>query len=240
MLEFMNTLGETVAVLPVMEHWPIVARLNRWPGRTKSRGTETPLEATQATIVIWNDASTIFDQTFFDQVTAITFLVLFFWANPISSMLKIRLSVIFRSMTCFMKSHVNICRPSSVASALTHLITWEVRVVNNGCQFMNRFNHPPPQIPCWLSQSIKSPVDLVSFQQDHVLGHWISMTLHPNYSINQVRLFRSRPIFSNVLPLYSYPPSNFSSGNVGEMVTYDHKFFPSQYSSIARSSSSSL
>ena len=94
-LEFMNPLGATVAVLPVMENWSIVVRFNSWPWRMKSRVTENLLTATQATIVIWNDASTLFDQTFFDPVTAITFPVLFLWANTVYSMLKIRLSVIF-------------------------------------------------------------------------------------------------------------------------------------------------
>ena len=141
-LEFVNLLGATVAVLPVMEHWSLVAWFNCWPGRMNIVGTENPLVETQATTVIWNDVSTLFDQIFFNPVTAITFLVLFFWANPVSYMLKIRLSVIFCLVTCFMNSHVKIFGPSSIALALTRLITWEVRVVNNGCQFMNRFNHP--------------------------------------------------------------------------------------------------
>ena len=92
---------------------------------------------------------------------------------------------------------------------------------------------PPTQIPCWSSHPIKPPIYLVSFRQDHVSGHWISLNLHPNYSINQVRLYlkiknriRSRVIFSNVLPLYRYPPGNVSSGNVGKMVTDDHQFRP--------------
>ena len=53
----------------------------------------------------------------------------------------------FRSVTCFINYHVKTCRPYSVTSALTRLITWEVRVVNNGCQFMNRFNHPLSRYP---------------------------------------------------------------------------------------------
>ena len=77
----------------------------------------------------------------FDPVTELTFLVLLFWANTGSYMLKVWLSIIFCSVICFMNSYVNICRPSSVASAPTRLITWEVLVVNNGCWFMNRFNH---------------------------------------------------------------------------------------------------
>ena len=52
MLEFNNPLGETVAVIPVMEHWSIVARFNWWPGNMKSGGTENSLAETQETIVI--------------------------------------------------------------------------------------------------------------------------------------------------------------------------------------------
>ena len=147
MLEFMNPLGATVAVLPVMEHWSVVAQFNCWPGIMKSGGTENQLAETQATIVIWNYACTLFDQTFFDPVAEITFLLLFFWANHVSSMLKIQPSVIFCSLTCSMNSHVKICRPSYVTSALKSLITWEVWVINNGCRFMNRFNHPLFRFP---------------------------------------------------------------------------------------------
>ena len=71
----------------------------------------------------------------------------------------------------------------------------------------------PLQIPCRLSRPIQSPIDFVSFQQYHFLGHWISLTLHPNDPINQVRLhlkrqnrISSKGLFSNVLPLSQCPP----------------------------------
>ena len=41
----MNTLEATGLVIPVMEHWSIVAQLNSSSGIMKSGGTENPLAA---------------------------------------------------------------------------------------------------------------------------------------------------------------------------------------------------
>ena len=81
---------------------------------------------------------------------------------------------------------------------------------------------PPLQKTCRSIWPIQSSIDIVSFQQYHVSGHWISLTLHPNYPINQVIIhfkiqnrISSRALFSDVLPLSQCPPSNRSSREVG-------------------------
>ena len=92
---------------------------------------------------------------------------------------------------------------------------------------------PPPKIPCQSSRPIQSPIDLVSFRQYNVSGNWISLTLHPNYRIHQVRLnfkrqnrVRSRALFIYFLPLSQFPHGNHSSGCVGETVIEDLQFHP--------------
>ena len=82
-----------------------------------------------------------FQPNLFEPVVAIIFLVLFFWANLILSLLKIWSSIIFHWVTCFINFHDNICIPSYDASELIVLITWEVIFINNFCLFMNWFNH---------------------------------------------------------------------------------------------------
>ena len=80
----------------------------------------------------------------------------------------------------------------------------------------------PLQTPCQSIQPTQTTIDIVSFKQYHVSGQWISLTLHLNYPINQVRLhfkrqnrIRSRALFIDVLPLSQCPPGKSSSGDVG-------------------------
>ena len=171
MLEFMNPLGETVVVLPVMEHWSILVWFNHWPWRMKSGGSENPLLEIQAIIFIWNAASALFDQILFrsSDINILSCLVLltkpclFHVENTIFR--KFSFADMFYQLPCeYLQTFF--CRLRS--HILDHL---RIPSCHQWVPIQEYIQPSPLQIFWQSSWPLNPQIYLVSFQQDCVSCH---------------------------------------------------------------------
>ena len=111
--EFMNSFGAVIMMLFISSHTYIKLQFYSMHKMIKSGGMTNPFALYTATIMkCKEEASTWFDQMFWDTWTDITFFDLIFCKNTVSSILNPWSGVMFLSMMWFFAFHRNIRSPS--------------------------------------------------------------------------------------------------------------------------------
>ena len=132
--EFMNSFGAVIMMLFISSHTYIKLQFYSMHKMIKSGGMTNPFALYTATIMkCKEEASTWFDQMFWDTWTDITFFDLIFCKNTVSSILNPWSGVMFLLMMWFFAFHRNIRSPSSVVSSRNLFTIHEVLRKSLGC-----------------------------------------------------------------------------------------------------------
>ena len=185
----MNSFGAVIMMLFISSHTYIKLQFYSMHKMIKSGGMTNPFALYTATIMkCKEEASTWFDQMFWDTWTDITFFDLIFCKNTVSSILNPWSGVMFLSMMWFFAFHRNIRSPSSVASSRTLFTISEVLRQSLGWLFII-FNPATTQEYYITCMDVNLLIDLVALDDNNFPTDRLPLRLHPNHPCLKICLY---------------------------------------------------